>query len=163
MRGEAYARLMRDRLRSTYFSTFGGDLHPEDLEHCFALAREERLPLGSERISELLIQMRAALDGIEACVDIVYRRVLLRPADAEERRENVQRFRAEEFEDLACKRLAVELHGSLEFLDVVKTTIASAYLEKHLRDIRPKQLFEALAAVMSEHGGNMAHWVIPAL
>lgn len=159
--GEEYVAKMRARLAAIHRDTFISDIHPDDAEFCFAVARCERLPLNSERLSNIVIDMTTALGDIEARVDAAYLAVLERRADAEEKRDNVARFRYAEGAAAEESSLRFELYESLEFQEVVKGLINKKYTEARGAAIKPKQLYETLAALLAKYRGRMAEHVIP--
>jgi hypothetical protein len=159
LRTQSHGSSCSTRLRGAHFQTFGWNVHKEDLDHCFAIAREERLPLESERVSEILIRMSGELTGIQQRVDAVYTDVLKRSADSDEKRENIARFRSTDSGDPEIV-LRCELFASLEFRDVVKDQIAAWYRNAHKREIRPKQLFDTLRGVIERHASDMGRWTV---
>lgn len=168
LEGEAYGRKMRARLSGVYRRAFGEDMHPDDLEHCFALSRAARSAVSGDDANRLAAGLNDELNAVALAVARVYGDVLGRDPEPAEVRDEVQGFRAcasarpagrlkEEDGSGADERFAaaedalrLRLHGGLEFHDVLKGIIN----ERAGGGLSQRDLFRALRAVLDACSGR---------
>ena len=153
--GEEYRLEMCKHLEKSNLKLFGVELHPDDLDHAFAVVRDKKAVLHGEEINEELIRTNDHMREICDAVNDVYKKTLDRPADADEVRECVSTFRAYG-QDFAKNELATRLHDSLEFHDVIKDRFRASFEKKHGRKPKPREVYDALARALHLHAQDMS-------
>lgn len=151
---DEYRLEMMKLLEKSHLKLFGVDMHPEDLEHAFFAVRDRGTKLCSEGASEELLRLNDEMREVARAVNEAYNSVLGRPADAEEVRECVSKFRAVGAE-AATADLVVRLHESLEFHDVIKDRFRKAFEEKTGRQPKTREVYDALAGTLQRHAKDM--------
>ena len=126
-----------------FTSAFGEDMHPDDMLHCFEIARLMRATVSGDSANHIATCLNDELDCVASRVGEVYQDVLGRDPDAAEIRDEIPLFRehvpasfytagwgdlaGEELSDRfgpAADELRFRLHRSLEFHDVLKRIIS---------------------------------------
>ena len=140
--GEEYQKVMKKKVSESYVKSFDREIHSQDLNHVFALAKSKNLSLKPEGISRLVLDLGEELKEISAEVTKIYKTILLREPDELETRNCVHDFRSSE---KAKENIKTRLYRELEYHDVLKNKIVESS-----GCAKPSVVYRILSAVISK-------------
>jgi hypothetical protein len=149
VQGFEYNHRMRDTISRIYKNAFDEDIHEQDLDYYFGIAKSNILPIHGDEISKLVFSLGEELKMITTSVTKIYEVVLKRCPDMVEIRNNVSNYRAMTIKD-AEKLISDNLYSDIEFQEVFKAEVV-----KKIDSTRNSEIFRYMRNILSECQGDM--------
>ena len=139
-----YKSSMTAALEAKYAAMFDTAMSEIDVDYTFDIVRRQKIPIVSDRVVEILSNLKEESDGIIGNIIRVYNRVLDRPPDMNEIEQYVVYYR----QDGTDAELEKILMRTLEFHDSIKKRIRAEHVALRGREILPSLLFDILNRVI---------------
>lgn len=150
-----YESQMKDLLTSMYKTIYDHDVPSKsDLHYYFVHARKNKYHLKSKELHAMLMERKIETDKFIDELRVLYKNVLQRDPDTLEIVHYLSYYRDDLDRDLPVQgtntRIQDELYESLEYLDVLKERIRSAYQSVYSKTPLPSVMYQWLKVISGD-------------
>lgn len=146
---DQYKLVMIEKVKSIYRNTFDAEISPNDLDYFYERAHRDQLSLVCESLPTVISALKEETDTFNKTIGAIMWKVLKREADLTEEIAFIAYFRYNTSNVNPDIRLENELYESLEYHDVLKSTISEEYCQERGLTVNRSDLFKMLTHILT--------------
>lgn len=152
LNSSTYQSKMKALIESKYNRMYNETIEGEELEYLFDKIKNKEIHLVSDQLSQEIVEFKKETDDIINHIFGKYMKLLERQPDSFESTKYVRTYRQNLYQGYSMldEQLETDIVQSLEYHDIIKTTIRVMYQKKFGKEIIPSKTFEVLSRCISD-------------